>query len=238
MNKNFVENVRKWGKICERLYVWDYMTNFSHFILPYPNLKILGPNIKFMAANNVKGVFSQGAYSSFGAEMAELRAWVTAKLLWNAALDADALIAEFITGYYGAAGPEITAYLEMLDDSLQATGEKLGIYEPVDPNYLTFDVLYKGWGHMEKAAEAVKDNAELAGHVEVAQLPLTYVFLMRWDEMRKAADTAGVQWTLGDSAQKKLDWFMKIVDKNGIKRQSETVPGFGPLKEAVAKIKD
>ena len=36
---------------------------------------------------------------------------------------------------------------------------------------------------------------------------------------------AGVEWQLGDSATEKLDWFMKVVEKNGIKRQSETVPG-------------
>ncbi len=74
-----------------RLYVWDYTTNFSHYIQPHPNYWVLAPNIRFFVNHNVTGVFEQGAYQSWGSEMAELRAWVLAKLLWNPALDAEGL---------------------------------------------------------------------------------------------------------------------------------------------------
>ena len=66
-----------------RIYIWDYVTNFAHYVQPHPNLRVLGPNIKFFADNNVKGIFEQGAFQSGGAEMAELRAWVIAQMLWN-----------------------------------------------------------------------------------------------------------------------------------------------------------
>ena len=68
--------------------------------MPHPNLRVLGPNVKFFVDHSVKGLFEQGAYTSKGAEMAELRAWVLARLLWNPALDGQELIDEFIAGYY------------------------------------------------------------------------------------------------------------------------------------------
>jgi hypothetical protein len=98
-NKKFRDDIIGWSKISNRLYIWDYTTNFRHYIMPHPNLRVLGPNVKFFVEHNVKGLFEQGAYTSNGAEMAELRAWVLAKLLWNPKLDGQQLIDEFIDGY-------------------------------------------------------------------------------------------------------------------------------------------
>ena len=75
-NAAFAQDMRDWSKICNRLYVWDYVTDFSHFVQPHPNWFSLGPNMRFFQQHNVKGVFEEGAYHSNGAEMAELRAWV------------------------------------------------------------------------------------------------------------------------------------------------------------------
>ena len=80
-----------WSKICPRLYVWDYTTDFAHYVQPHPNWFVLGPNLRFFQQHNVRGVFEQGAYQSHGSEMAELRAWVLAQLLWNPKQDDRAL---------------------------------------------------------------------------------------------------------------------------------------------------
>ena len=52
-----------------------------------PQLSVLAPNLRLFVTHNVRGVFEQGAYQSWGSEMAELRAWMLAKLLWNPLLD-------------------------------------------------------------------------------------------------------------------------------------------------------
>jgi hypothetical protein len=59
------------------------VTDFAHYLQPFPDWFTLGPNLRFFQAHHVRGVFEEGAYESFGAEMAELRAWVLAQLLWN-----------------------------------------------------------------------------------------------------------------------------------------------------------
>jgi len=45
-NRAFVEDLVGWSQVCARLWVWDYVTSFSHYLTPFPNLHVRGPNIK------------------------------------------------------------------------------------------------------------------------------------------------------------------------------------------------
>jgi len=36
-NTKFADDIRQWTKICPRLYIWDYTTDFSNYVLPHPN---------------------------------------------------------------------------------------------------------------------------------------------------------------------------------------------------------
>jgi hypothetical protein len=126
-NKTFAEDIRGWHKMCDRLYIWDYTTDFSHYIMPFPNLRVLAPNVRFFVANGVKGLFEQGGYQSYGGEMAECRAWILAKLLWNPQLDGQKLRDEFLAGYYGPAAPMIRQYLDLTHDSMEQTKTNLVI---------------------------------------------------------------------------------------------------------------
>ncbi|MCA9412590.1 MAG: DUF4838 domain-containing protein, partial [Candidatus Omnitrophica bacterium] len=35
-NQEFLEDLRGWAEIAPHLYIWDYVVNFSHYIMPYP----------------------------------------------------------------------------------------------------------------------------------------------------------------------------------------------------------
>jgi len=234
-NRPFRDDIVGWSKICDRLYVWDYVTNFRHHIMPHPNLRVLGPNVKFFANHSVKGLFEQGAYTTNGAEMAELRAWVLAKLLWNPNLDGVALIDEFIEGYYGPAAPHIKAYLDVTHDAVEQSGDWLGCFEKYTAKYLSFDTLSRGWVHLTKAEAAVRDNPELRFRVRVALLPVMYTFMMRWDEMRDAAQQAGADWPMPDSIQETYDRFMVVAKKKNITRLNEWQEGFGALDDALKR---
>ena len=114
-NAAFLADLQDWSKICHRLYVWDYVTDFSNYLLPHPNWFTLGPNLRVFQQYGVKGVFEEGAYEGYGAEMGELRAWLLAQLLWNPQQNDRALIQEFLDGYYGtAAARPIRRYLDLM----------------------------------------------------------------------------------------------------------------------------
>jgi hypothetical protein len=234
-NQAFRDDIVGWSKICDRLYIWDYTTNFRHHIMPHPNLRVLGPNVKFFADHNVKGIFEQGAYTTNGAEMAELRAWVLAKLLWDPARDGNVLVNEFIEGYYGGAAPHIKAYLKVTHDAVEESGDWLGCFEKHTAKYLSFDTLSRGWEHLLAAEDVVRDEPKLRFRVQVAQLPVMYVFLMQWNEMRQAAQDAGADWPLSDSPETVHERFMKIANEKNVTRLNEWHPGFGALDEALSR---
>ncbi len=236
-NKAFRDDIIGWSKICDRLYIWDYTTNFRHHIMPHPNLRVLGPNIKFFVDHSVKGIFEQGAYTTNGAEMAELRAWVLAKLLWNPNCDGQALIDEFISGYYGPAGPHIKQYLQVTHDAVETSKDWLGCFSKDTAKFLSFKTLSHGWTHLKAAEAAVKDNPELRFRVQVAQLPVMYSFMMHWKQMRKSAKASGADWPMPESIQAAQKHFMEVALKKKMTRLDEWNEGFDTLEKAVERGK-
>lgn len=234
-NKAFRDDIIGWSKICDRMYIWDYTTNFSHYVMPHPNLRVLGPNVKFFADHNVKGVFEQGAYQSYGSEMAELRAWVLAQLLWDPTRDGEKLTNEFIEGYYGPAASEIKAYLKVTHDAVEQSGDWLGCFEKPTAKFLSFDTLNRGWQHLKAAEAAVQNNPALQLRVQVAQLPVLYTFMVRWKDLREAAQTANAQWPLSSSIKDVYDQFRAIAKKKNVTGLSEGQQNFSALDKALER---
>jgi len=236
-NRQFRDDIVGWSKICDRLYIWDYTTNFRHHVMPHPNLRVLGPNVRFFVAHNVKGIFEQGAYGTLGAEMAELRAWVLAKLLWDPGRDDGKLIDEFLAGYYGPAGPHIKAYLDVIHDAVEASGDWLGCFSEHTAKFLSFETLSKGWTHLKAAEQAVRNDDELRFRVQVAQLPVMYTVMLRWDQMRDAAARAGSDWPMSESIEAVYERFVEVAKKKNITRLSEWRQGYGILDDAIKRAK-
>ncbi len=207
-NATFADDIRGWSKICNRLYIWDYTTDFAHYTQPHPNWYVLGPNLRFFEQHHVRGVFEQGAYQSFGSELAELRAWVLAQLLWNPRKDDRALIKEFIEGYYGAAAPFVSRYLDTLHDA--SRGSNLSCFSKTDMPFLQLTPLVEAerlWGQAEKA---VAGDATLLPRVRLGHLPVRYAWLSLWTQLRKQAQDSGVAWPLPASRKAVADEWLAL----------------------------
>lgn len=218
-NRAFAEDIRGWSRICQRLYVWDYVTNFAHYVQPHPNLRVLQPNLAFFAMHGVKGVFEQGGYQSPGGEFQELRSWVLAKLLWDPQADAQRLIDEFLTGYYGSAGPFIRRYIDQMHDAVEREGDFLNCYSPVTAAFLnpvTVGEADRLWEAAEQAAVAVGDEG-LLQRVRVGRLPVQYVMMRR--ERAWSRDVTPWEPVLRGSALRQR--FFAVAERAGITHISE-----------------
>jgi hypothetical protein len=220
-NKDFLDDLEGWSKIANRLFIWDYTTDFSHYIQPHPNYGVLGPNIRLFIKNNVRGIFEQGAYQSWGSEMAEMRAWMLAKLLWNPALDADKLKQEFLDGYYGPMAAHISEYLILLEKSVLASRDPLGCYSPTDAQFLSLETMLEAWDILKKAETKSAGNAELVRRLRRVQMPVAYVVLTRWDSFQKEAQDGGLKWPWTPTRQGLLDWFLDVARAEGVTMISE-----------------
>ena len=207
-NVAFASDIRGWAERADRLYIWDYTTDFAHYVQPHPNWFTLGANLRFFQAHHVRGVFEQGAYQSHGSEMSELRAWVLAQLLWNPQQDDRALIREFLDGYYGAAAPIIARYLDLLHEA--SRGHNLTCYSGTDASFLHFKPLGEAEKLWQEAEHAVAGDEELLTRVRLGHLPVRYVWLSRWDKLRKECTDAKATWPLSELRQQVLDEWITV----------------------------
>jgi hypothetical protein len=119
-NRSFRNNLDQWVKLAPgRLYIWEYGTNFDNFLKPYPCLRSIAENIKYYHKIGVAGIMVQGNYVSPGGDLAALKNYVWGRLLWDPALDTEALVREFCRGYYGPAAENILQYVALLEDSVR-----------------------------------------------------------------------------------------------------------------------
>jgi hypothetical protein len=187
-NASFGDDIRGWNKLTDRLYVWDYCTNFANYLQPHPDYFTLGPTLAWFSKNGVKGVFEEGDYQSNGGDMAELKAWLIAQMLWDPKQDPDKLIDEFLNGYYGpAAAPFIRQYLELMAGEAKAVNLTfaLGTKTP----FLRYEVMNKAVQLLDRAQDV--SGGDFKQRALQVYLCATYVWLARWEEfkaeLRKAA---------------------------------------------------
>lgn len=220
-NRAFREDIKGWSQICKRLYVWDYVTNFAHYLQPNPNWNVMGDNIRFFVKNGVKGIFEQGNYQSPGGEMAELRAWVLAKLLWDPSRDTGALIREFLEGYYEPAALHIEASMRCLSESVARKKCYLGIYVPPTSPFLTPAVLKETLEHLAAAEKTVAADPELTKRVERLKLPAWYVILSRWNELPHPFTNARGERLIPNDKAGMFDAFSAVFLANGMTHVGE-----------------
>lgn len=189
-NKAFVEDIIGWGNMSDQVYIWDYVVDFNHYLMPFPNLRVLKPNIQFFIRNSTLGIMAQGAHTALETEFAELKAYVIAKLLWNPELDPDALIDEFLQLYYGPAAAPIQAYIRLLERQVDRLDDcHMGCFAPVDGGFFTEELLDEADALLETALR-LADNEVLQERVRIVRMQITYVRMMlmndRYVTMRNA----------------------------------------------------
>ncbi len=145
-NAYFMKNLEAWSKITDRLYIWHYNTNFAHYLLPFPDFDELAADIPMYKRHGVVGLFMEGAVSQGGgAENAELRSYVMAKLLWDVKADTNKLVNEFLDAYYGKAAQPMRAYFDLTQRQVRMApnglGRHLWIYDPPSAPYLSDEFL-------------------------------------------------------------------------------------------------
>ncbi len=185
---NFAQDLINWSKCSQRMYVWDYVTNFENFLQPFPNFKTLQPNLQFYIRNGVKGVFYEG-YTTFhecsSGELDQMRMYVMAKLLWDPQANVDMLVNEFLAGYYGQAAPWMRAYYDLLHKQTENKEWHLGVYDPPTKPYLNDEMLDQASLLFDEAERAAEDETVRA-RVRRSRLSITHTILAKMP-----ADTPG-----------------------------------------------
>ncbi len=170
----FYQDLVNWGKIANRLYIWDYAVNFRNYLLPFPNLKTMEENIKLYRKHHIKGVLMQGNFSyGGGGYLDELKSYLTARLLRDDANTIDEIINEFCNGYYGEnAATDIIKYINLWEDAVKPY--ELWLYDDADHPMFTTDNIKKGEELLLSALSKTTNQEEYL-RIEKLKLGIDYL---------------------------------------------------------------
>ena len=179
-NKSFRKDIEDWCAVAPNLYIWNYITNFTNYMLPQPNWRGLAPDLRFFANHHAIGVFEQGDIACNVGDFVRPRAWLVAHLLWNPNQDEKALMREYFNGYYGAAGPFLLQYIDFLCDRVEETKYNLRCYNGSVAGWLPLESLDDALALYKLAEDAVKDDPVLAERVRRERLSLDLAVLQAY----------------------------------------------------------
>ena len=215
-----------WKEICQNVFLWDYCIQFRNLVSPFPNLRVLGPNIRFFVENNVRSLFSQ-SNREIGGEFHELRGYLLAKLMWDPYINEREVMIDFLNGYYKQAGPVILQYIDLIHDEMEKAGGELNIFGgPLDAKdtYMREDLFRQYEALFGEAISLTQGDADAQFRVKTAALPIYY---------------AGIVLEYGDREEKlrRIEKFAEQARKTGLVMVEEwkvTVDKF--VTDAMAKI--
>ena len=134
-NADFAADIIRWSEICNHLYIWDYTTNYSNYIGPFPDFGVIQKNMQFFAEHHVTGVYEEGNYTAreSDGEFAELRAYMLSRLMWDPDMDFDREMNGFLRAYYGENSWQyIRAYIDKTTAATGLFGKHMRIYSSMD----------------------------------------------------------------------------------------------------------
>jgi hypothetical protein len=212
--KDFESDLKAWGAIGATIQIWDYTTQFTNFLAPFPNLETLQPNINLFVDNNANWIFEQHSHNP--SEFFELRSWLLSKFLWNPKLNYANLLQEFSNNYYGVASPFIVQYLNDLHAAIKET-PKFYLFLYGDPaqgfeTWLSEQKLKQYNALFDSATNVTAGDAILQARVHEARIGLDFATL-EFYRLNKAS------FPLSDASaiQKRVDRFTTATGAQGIK---------------------
>lgn len=236
-NEKFASDIDGWSKIAKHLFIWDYVTNYRAYVEPFPNLKVLAPNLRFFLKHGAVGLFCEGE----GDDFCELKNWLLMRLMWEPDLDENALIKEFCDGYYG---PEITPFIQeywdVLSEQAVKSGAFIGCFHNGSQDWLDLKTLNRTTKLMNQAVAKSRkiygEDSEQFAHLKKAKMGVDLVWINRWfplmNEARKTGTPVEGPTVLGDACRD----FVEMCEK--VKTQALIISQASPLKDQLEGMKN
>lgn len=130
-NVTTAEQIEGWGVLSNKLYMWLYETNYSHYLYPLNSYDAMLETYRFCKENNAVYMFSEGQYNqgnvtAFG----KLKEYFNSKAMWNVNVSYAQLVDDFFANYFREAAGPMRTYFE----ELQLQLEYLELAYPADVN--------------------------------------------------------------------------------------------------------
>ena len=147
--KNIIEG---WGALSNKLYMWLYETNYSHYLFPLNSYDTMIETYRFCKANNAEymmneGQYNQGNVTHFG----KLKEYFNARAEFNVNDNYADIVDDFFRNYFAEAAEPMRKYFDELQAHLRYLEEAFpadvngNIYNPMEQTKLWSFGTLNGW---------------------------------------------------------------------------------------------
>ncbi len=180
-------DLENWNEICDRIYVWDYATNYAYTLGIFPDFGVLQSNMQFFRDHGVKGVYEEGNYymANCNTEFGDLRAYLLAKLLQDPDCRLAAEAEGFLNAYYGEGGKDILNFLALITENSAKTHHPIYV-SMANTLSLTKDEVAQCDAWWANAKQVTTDTAALA-RIERSELCWRF-----WKACNKESEFSGL----------------------------------------------
>mgnify|MGYP000889811025 CR=1 FL=1 len=187
-NQKFAADMEGWSKLAKYLFVWDYTTNYTDYLGPHPNLRVLVPNVRYFVRHGAIGLFEEGE----GDDFCELKNWLLLRAMWDPSVNAEEMIDEFLRGYYGeAVAPLLKQYWDLLIARAEETQIYLGCFRVTSAKWLDLATLNLVTDILNRAVEAATKTYGPASdelrRLQKSKMGIDHVWLSRYYALRGEA---------------------------------------------------
>jgi hypothetical protein len=225
---DFCKDFKDWTNLTNNILIWDYVVQFTNLLAPFPNLRILQPNMQYYVQHGVNAHFQQGNISR-GGEFCELRPYLIARLLWDPHIDFEAELKDFLKGYYEEAAPFIEKYINLMHDELERSGQELKIfgspYDHFETGFMRLELTQQYEKIFDEAEKAVASKPEVLERVQVARLPQIYSLFefakIRGTKETRVFEMVNGKWQVQPKILQELKYFTELCNKTGVQLMQE-----------------
>ena len=134
VNSEYYRRLMEWGTLTDNLFIWHYVANFSNYLILHPNIAPFKRDIQAFRDAGAKAVFFQGDRNNAYAGFTALRNYALCQLAWDPDKDEDALMKDFMQGFYGAGWEYICRIWEYAREIVEKrwSAEPAGIYIEIE----------------------------------------------------------------------------------------------------------
>lgn len=200
-SKQFLTYLKRWREISKELYIWEYVSDFYLYHIPFPNFYAIRDNLVTFKNTGIDGVFAEGNHYSEVSEFRALRTYVLCKLLWNPNCDLDKVVNEFMDGYYGTAAQYMRQYFDFLHSQIKDNVHLTHVASHTKP-YYSDELIATSRAILNKAKAAAKDKVVLH-RIEMEELTVDFLKTIKhpdearidgtYERVKKLMEREGIQ---------------------------------------------
>lgn len=198
-NEKTLQHIEDWSKICAegQLYLWDYVVFYGNTGIA-PTVYKFADNFKIMADLGVNGYFGEQE-DCIATDFWDMKFWVIAKLCEDPYQDEEALISDFLNGYYGNAAPYVRQYLDLVSEKANASSAYCYFgAQTISSRWVTVEDIVTADGLFKQAFEAAQGDETLLRRLRHARNALDRMIITNFEDYSEKAQEQGIAFDLDE----------------------------------------